>query len=789
MTTLENLREVDLYALLPVNNVKKGFTYLQSVVEATRSEETLKGIVLDRQPCTVEVTVTPTGVLSACTCDAYGRACKHVAALLLYWIRSPERFNQKAEGTTLTAGATGLRVVPVSPPPTQRPKELPFWLQVNWDERQQLTRQQVEGWLNHLRLDDLRTMARNQGWAVKGTRKADVIAQLLDQLSQSDQLLRILGQLDQEHRQALQAIALLGFSNAMRLDDMERVAKFWGKLKQHSRFSTYVRHLTELGLVLSHEQLGQFVYDMGVATIPAPVERLLPPLLADAMPSQRDLAATTTANATTNVSGLRLATPDWLVRTVTQLLVILEQTTPPLRPPMPRPYREKAFPCLHGWDYVPEEVYQLEQQVKGHLSRTVTLTVPPPQHPLSAEAQTELAPLAGDAERLEFLYHLMVSAGLLQPGSPVTVWPEVKEQFLRQSAAQQQAILLRSYFAMTEWSELWPMLRTKPELHLVRDTFLHNTMHHPQNLATELAAFRTLVLTTCAWLPDDRWIKLTDLLDLLRVVWPKFNQSVWLPSYYLISGQANRGAWHLTYQTKPLDGNSHDEWERAQGHFVRTLLRGPLHWLGLVDLYEEAGALLAVRFHGLGDLFLDRVAELPLRAGVGQATGAQVPSAAKGKEQLTIAGDQIAVAPSLITAQAHSLLDRIATLEVAKPHQFVYQLDAATVQKGFEAGVTLAQLVRDWEATLSKPIPASVRERLTGWWQSYGQLRLYRDVTLIEFGDDHALTEMKAVTSLPTVLIAELSPRLVLIPKGAVATLAAELEKAGYTPQQTEATE
>jgi len=178
-----------------------------------------------------------------------------------------------------------------------------------------------------------------------------------------------------------------------------------------------------------------------------------------------------------------------------------------------------------------------------------------------------------------------------------------------------------------------------------------------------------------------------------------------------------------------------------------------------------------------------------LRAGVGQATGAQTVSKAKRKDQLIIDGDQIAVAPSLITAQAHSLLDRIATLAVAKPHQFVYQLDAATVQKGFEAGGTLAQLVNDWEATLSKPIPASVRERLTGWWQSYGQLRLYRDVTLIEFGDDHALTEMKAVTSLPTLMIAEISPRLVLIPKGAVASLAAELEKAGYTPQQTEATE
>ena len=63
-------------------------------------------------------------------------------------------------------------------------------------------------------------------------------------------------------------------------------------------------------------------------------------------------------------------------------------------------------------------------------------------------------------------------------------------------------------------------------------------------------------------------------------------------------------------------------------------------------------------------------------------------------------------------------------------------------------------------------------------------MRLYKGVTVIEFSDDFALTEMKAATSLNKVLVAELSPRLVLIPKAAVATLIAELEKAGYTPQQ-----
>jgi hypothetical protein len=83
-------------------------------------------------------------------------------------------------------------------------------------------------------------------------------------------------------------------------------------------------------------------------------------------------------------------------------------------------------------------------------------------------------------------------------------------------------------------------------------------------------------------------------------------------------------------------------------------------------------------------------------------------------------------------------------------------------------------------------MPNQLRRRLMSWWQAYGRVRIYENVTLIEFADDYALTEMKAVTSLTRHLIAEISPRAVLIPSEVVEFLSTELEKAGYTPKQTE---
>jgi hypothetical protein len=114
---------------------------------------------------------------------------------------------------------------------------------------------------------------------------------------------------------------------------------------------------------------------------------------------------------------------------------------------------------------------------------------------------------------------------------------------------------------------------------------------------------------------------------------------------------------------------------------------------------------------------------------------------------------------------------------------FVYKLELDVVYATFESGLTVNDLIAEWDVALSVTMPRSVRSQLFQWWKSYGQTRIYRNATLIEFGDDYALTEMKAITGLEKALVAELSPRLVLIDRAAVTDLVAQLEKAGYTPK------
>lgn len=143
---------------------------------------------------------------------------------------------------------------------------------------------------------------------------------------------------------------------------------------------------------------------------------------------------------------MQLADAYRLVRTANQLVTLLEQQSPPLRTPLPRPEFEQNYRNLAEWDYDPDEIPKAIEKLRQRRWADLTLTVPSPQRALPDEVIEKLPPITGSEERLEFIFALLVGSGLLQPGSPVTVWPDVKTAFLRQSELAQRAVLARTYF-------------------------------------------------------------------------------------------------------------------------------------------------------------------------------------------------------------------------------------------------------------------------------------------------------------------------------------------------------
>ncbi len=771
MPTLESLTEATLEQFLKAKSLRKGRTYLHRVRNPQRIGNSLSAQVADNRMYTVEIVVDGHGIHARCTCPHnWDGGCKHTCAVLLKWVQSPDDFAQSAAKPAPTIKAEyPIEVVPVEPPATYRPQHPPFWLGSAVASRQQADEAQLARWLEMQKVQDLRALAKKRGWSVKGTKKADLAQQLIEPITNPTEIIRAMHSLDAEHTQVFQAMILLGSDPALRPDDLERMAAHWGKLTKYKQFTTYSGHLCEMGLAIPGEI--ESSYPPRPDFVPRPIIR-------NYLPSLEPVIASS-ANISADIPGatLRLADPLSFIRKAQQLILMVEQNPTPLRPPLARPKMEKFYPALQRWDYDPHELAAINtKKLTGYTD--LTLSVPPPEPALPHAAMAQLAPVAGGETKLDFMLALLTAAGVFQPGSPVTIWPEVKEQFFRQTELTQRATLARTYFVMANWSELWAVLRREPALHLRRAlVYAHIT---PDYLRAQLALFRQMVVRVLACLPDNRWIKVDDLSPLLQAIWPRFDQTRWGEFPYYMPKQ--KPGWYLarSNSTEPLTPGHAANWQLAQWNFIIQLITGPLHWLGLVDLYEANGQPVEFRLHGLADLYWDRL----------DAPDAPHPTlsepVAASAAAVTINGETITINPAVVRSQVHSLLDSLARLDEVLPDRFVYTLNVQAVHAAFEAGQTLADILAGWEQLMPQTLPEHLCARLEEWWRGYGQVRIYENITVIEFSDDYALDEMKAVTSLGQHLIAEISPRLVLIPAEAVDGLTIELEKAGYTPKQTD---
>jgi len=781
MPVLETLSEADLSGPLNTKSLHKARSYIQRVKNPVRSGQTLTARVrgAGQYDYDVEISVEPNGISASCTCPYdWGGYCKHIGAVLLRWIHAPSDFTIQSAATTAT-GATSLEVTQVAPPPTRRPDKLPFWMTTTSADRQSADMQQLSQWLEATKLQDLRQMARRRGWKIKGNRKAEIIRQIVERLTDPGQVRHAVLSLDEEHRQVLHAMVLLGDYASVQGEDIQRVARSWGELKAYKQIGTYTRRLCQLGLAVPGEAVDAYFPHSDF--VPFVIARQLAPVLNETIPAVTFMGNDEPVEPRP-INELHLSDPYELVRTAGQLILLLEQFPSPLRPPMPRPRLERFHPGLESWDYEPDELLRAKQGGKLLPYVDLTLSVPPPGYSLPDETIERLAPVAGDPTRLEFIFSLLVAAGVFQPGSPVTVWPEVKERFLSQDELTQRAVLVRAFFYMPNWSALWQLLRLPPaggtnQLTL-RRVFSHRYFT-PEQLRAELVGFRHLVLRALASLPDSQWVAVDDLFSLMRVTWPRFDQTVWQtyrrPDF--------TGSWFLTEDgnTRPLNPSDAKHWQLAQGRFMQTLLTGPLHWLGLADLSFENGNLHAFRLHGLADLYWDRVETAPAPRHAASGALSQAPEGIVQTDHYAIT-----VHPSTVSPQIHSILDKIARLETATAECFIYQLDAQAAHEAFEEGATLSEILDDWTKLMPIPVPDDIQTQLTAWWNAYGQVRIYQDLTVIEFQDDFTLAEIKAVTALEDHIIAEISPRLVIISQHAADALMVQLENAGYTPRRTD---
>jgi len=385
---------------------------------------------------------------------------------------------------------------------------------------------------------------------------------------------------------------------------------------------------------------------------------------------------------------------------------------------------------------------------------------------LDDAALSELAPLTeGNAEQLDFACHLLRNLSLvkMQAGCLVTC-PRVMTRFLRAAPDEQYAIIFQAYASLLSWSELDVLLRGDDRLKV--QPAVYPLLSYQQSRA-QFVRLRCILLRFLATAGGQGWCTMADAETALRILWPLASNALQEkdPDGF---GESWSLVWPHESGEQALDDDQ--KWQVAQGSCLRIMLEGPLHWLGLAELCPQDGQTAAFRLQSLADMLWDR----PVASAEGVPPDEII---SLNTESMTLN-----VHPSAVPPEAHELLGRIAQLGQTRPGRFVYRLDMHTVQAALKRGESLAELLAAWKETVPLPIPEPVHEALSTWWESYGQIRFCEGLALLELGDDSALAELEATTSLGQHILARLSPRFVLVPDDAVDGLLREFAAKGHTP-------
>jgi XPB/Ssl2-like helicase family protein len=242
--------------------------------------------------------------------------------------------------------------------------------------------------------------------------------------------------------------------------------------------------------------------------------------------------------------------------------------------------------------------------------------------------------------------------------------------------------------------------------------------------------------------------------------------------------------WIEQEEGRPLHLTKLSDWTRAEGRYLAQMLQGPLHWWGICDVALSADErLLAFQLTPLADSFLNGK---PMDARL-IAPQTLVPKTSPFID-VSEAGD-LFIPCTFANWPLIELIERFAQIKGVHAAQLCYRLTPGSLSKAFSRGespTALLELLHRAAEYQHSIVPDSPLARLLAQLErriaSYGRVRVYTDVSLLEAADQQVLRELSATTSLNEQIVRPIHPTLLILKKQAIERLVDELKRRGQVP-------
>lgn len=277
-----------------------------------------------------------------------------------------------------------------------------------------------------------------------------------------------------------------------------------------------------------------------------------------------------------------------------------------------------------------------------------------------------------DSARLTFLFQLAVSAGLVEIHQhDASLKVAESRRWLESKRAAQLKWLVDSWKKSTLYLDLWHVPGLFPEP--------TGWPYNPVVGREALAGFLQELV------PRSEWWSLDTFINVIRETEPDFQRP----------GGGDYESWYI----RNADGeylSGFESWDAVEGAQILFYFSGPMHWLGLADVAEDAARLTAY-----GRAF----------AGV-----EAWPSPPEEIDPVIVQDDGVLLVSRRVLRIDRFQIMRFTTWEATTAPPYRYRLDAAGIQQSAEQGITTAHIA----AFLARvaggaPVPQDITRLLETW--------------------------------------------------------------------------
>ncbi|MEO8956340.1 MAG: hypothetical protein ABI396_04535 [Ktedonobacteraceae bacterium] len=746
----------------------------EEAATATDAVEAAKQEATGQHRCVVDVELQSSNAwITNCTCSPNShQLCRHAAALLYQWLAQPQSFTSTDPLPSRTPSGKHERDVPshtgakiLLKPTRQMSSQVGHVVTV----RGPTPVASLTEILAQIGLSELRSIAREHELVTTGVSKQQLMESITGILKRPETVRKAAAALEKPQRQLLATMALAG--GALTDEDLRGIYERFA-FGQADKLQAILLSLQAKGL-LFHTSLNSApqqriglsgsVYDVGWY-IPAEVQAALrvPVPITSFTRQGEDEASTPIIQ---EVKPYSLLTDLLLLARVLNGYRLEHEDERD-----ERVSTQRATPS-----------FSPARLTNSFINDGTGGIVPPAALPSTTLLATAQAAIPRSPLFLRYAVRLLRLADILHKddaGTPnLRLLSNATRLLIGPTHAEVARDLFELWLTQPSYEELYDLQEEGLRLRC-RTTPLNHSILRPGELEAENCEARQWLVALIAQVPQDQWVSFPAFARFIYRLNPTFLQKRQrlFPSPH----------WWLEQEDgqppTPLQPKQMNDWMRAEGHYLARLIRGPLHWWGITDLALALdGHLLAFRLTPMAGLLLNGL-EWEDEQDVETQFAASTPSSA-----LEVAETgELLLSCSFAAWPLIALVEDFTEVAGVRNERLCYRLSPTFLAEALSRGQQPTLLLQTLHAMAAEAPPDSplwrLITRLTNWTSSYGRVRLYSGVSLLEVADTMVLRELAATTTMEEHIVQTITPTLMILKRQGMAHMIEDLKRRGQTP-------